>query len=141
MLQSEIEMEEGSHPVPALGKKRQLLVVDDNKAVREALSKMFVSLGHSVTSASNGFDGGLLFCTRDYDLVIIDLKAPKMNVWELSRILKERSPKTPVIMVTGVREDKHQDNSERNRADAMIPKPFKLKKISDIVQMLLKSGT
>jgi len=92
MLQSEIVIENGPHPIPALGRKSPVLVVDDNKTNREAVSRMLVSLGHKVTLAGNGFEGGILFLTRSYDLAIIDLDVPQMNIWELARILKEHSP-------------------------------------------------
>jgi CheY-like chemotaxis protein len=141
MLQSEIVMEIGRQPIPALETKRQLLVIEDNKTVREALSRMFVSLGYNVTLAGNGFNGGLLFCTRDYDLVIIDLQVPQLNVWELSRIFKQRSPSTPVMIITGFSKDKYWGNSDTNNVDAIIPKPFKLNEIEKLVQKLLNSGT
>jgi len=141
MLQSEIVMEIGPQPIPALGTKRQLLVIEDNKTARDALPRMLVSLGHKVTLAGNGFDGGLLFCTREYDLVMIDLQVPQLNVWELSRIFKQRSPNTPVIVITGFSKDKHWENSDTNSVDAIIPKPFKLNEIEKLVQKLLNSGT
>jgi len=140
MLQSEIEMEKGTHLIPALGRKRQVLVVDDNKTVRETVSGMLVSSGYNVTLASNGFEGGILFLTRSYDLAIIDLDVPQMNIWELSRIFKDHSPKTPVIIVTGFREDKHWKNPGTNSVDAMILKPFDMKEIEETVHRLLNSG-
>lgn len=141
MLQTEIGREKSPHPIPTLGRKRQVLVVDDNKTIREALSRMLVSMGHKVTLAGNGFDGGILFLTRSYDLAIIHLDVPQMNVWELSRIFKDHSPKTPVIMVTGFWEGKHWGNSDMNSVDAIIPKPFKLNDIEGTVRRLLNSGT
>jgi len=141
MLQSEIVMEIGRQPIPALETKRQLLVIEDNKTVREALSRMFVSLGHKVTLAGNGFEGGILFLTRSYDLAIIDLDVPQMNIWELARVLKEHSPKTPVMIITGFSKDKYWGNSDTNNVDAIIPKPFKLNEIEKLVQKLLNSGT
>ena len=141
MLQSEIVMEIGPQPIPALGTKRQLLIIEDNKTARDALSRMLISLGHKVTLAGNGFNGGLLFCTRDYDLVIIDLQVPQLNVWELSRIFKQRSPSTPVMIITGFSKDKYWGNSDTNNVDAIIPKPFKLNEIEKLVQKLLNSGT
>jgi CheY-like chemotaxis protein len=140
MLKTEIVTKKGPLPIPTLERKRQVLVVNDNKAAREALSRMLVSFGHTVSSASNGFDGGALFFTRSYDLAIIDLEIHQMNPWELSRIFKERSPKTPVILVTASSKDKHRENSGGNYADAILPKPFKLTEIEKIVQMLLNSG-
>jgi CheY-like chemotaxis protein len=140
MLELEIMTEKGPHPIPAMAKESRVLVVDDNKTIREALSGMLVSLGYKVTLASNGFEGGILFLTRPYDLAIINLDVPEMNVWELSRIFKDHSPKTPVIMITGFLEGKHWKKSDTNSVDAIIPKPFKLKDIEGTVRRLLYSG-
>ena len=140
MLQTEIVRERGPQPVPRSGRKRQVLVIEDDKTYREAFSKMLVSLGYHVTLCTNGFDGGLLFCTRDYDLVIIHLKVPQLNVWELSRIFKDHSPKTPVVMATEFRGYRQWKPSDTNCVDAIIPTPFKLKEIEGTVQGLLNSG-
>jgi two-component system capsular synthesis sensor histidine kinase RcsC len=141
MLQTEIVRQTSPQPIPRSGRKRQVLVIDDDKTYREALSRMRVSLGYNVTLSTNGFDGGLLFCTRDYDLVIIHLKVPQMNVWELSRIFKEHSPKTPVVMATEFSGYRQWKPSDTNCVDAIIPTPLKLKEIEGILRRLLNSGS
>jgi CheY-like chemotaxis protein len=140
MLQSESVMEKGPHPVPALGRKRQLLVVDDNKAVRDVLSRMLSFLGYGVTLAGNGIEAGKLFLYGSYDLVITDLQMPLMNGWELSRLIKERSPNTPVMVVSGACDETHWEKTNMNCVDAIIPKPFRLKEIAGTVRRLLNGG-
>jgi CheY-like chemotaxis protein len=139
MLEQEMAMEKGPHPIPSLGKKRQVLVVDDNKAVQDVLSRMLAFLGYSVTVAGNGLEGGTLFITSPYDLVITDLQMPLMNGWELSRLVKERSPKTPVILVTGSYDEKHSEKIGMKCVDAIIPKPFRVQEIEKTIQRLLNS--
>jgi len=68
-----------------------VLVVDDNKAIRDILSKSLSFLGYDVTLAENGLEGGTLFLTGSFDLVVTDAHMPLMNGWELSRLVKERS--------------------------------------------------
>ena len=136
MLRNEMGSEQGALPIPESGRKRQVLVIDDNKPVRESVSRTLVSLGHQVTLSSNGFDGGLLFCTRDYDLVIIDLHMPQTKIWQLTGILKTHSPKTPVILVA----EPHEEKSSTNHVEAIIPKPLKLDDIEGTVRRLLSNG-
>jgi len=64
---------------------------------------------------------------------------PLMNGWEMSRLIKERSPKTPVIVVTGFCEDKQWKKVDKSCVDAIIPKPFKLEEFGSAVQRLLNS--
>jgi CheY-like chemotaxis protein len=140
MLQNEILMEEAPHPIPALGRKRQVLVVDDNEAVREVLSKTLSYWGYDATLAGNGLEAGTLFLTGDYDLVITDLQMPLMNGWELARLIKERSPNTPVMVVSGACDETHWEKTNMRFVDAIILKPFKLKEIEGTLRRLLNSG-
>lgn len=140
MLESEIIMEKVPHPIPALERKRQVLIVDDNKTVRKAVLRMLVSLGCKVTPAGNGYEGGILFLTRSLDLAIIDLNLPQMKVRQLSRIFKTHSPNTPVIVATGFSNNKPWRQVGMNFVDATIPKPFKLDEIEGTVQRLLGNG-
>ena len=64
-----------------------------------------------------------------------------INGWELSRLVKEQSPKTPVIVITGFCDDKHREKLNTNSVDAIIQKPFKAEEIEKTVQRLLNSGT
>jgi CheY-like chemotaxis protein len=139
MLQSEIVMEKSLHPVPPLGRKRQVLVADDNEAVREVLSKTLSFWGYDVTLAGNGLEAGTLFLTGDYDLVITDLQMPLMNGWELARLIKERSPNTPVMVVSGACDETQWEKTSMRGVDAIILKPFKLKEIEGAVRRLLNN--
>ena len=141
MLKSKIVKNKGPHTLAAPGRKRQVLVVDDNKAVQDVLSRLLSFLGYGVTLAGNGLEGGTLFLTGSFDLVVTDVHMPLMNGWELSRLIKERSPKTPVIVVTGFSEDQHWNKVDKSCVDAIIPKPFKLNEFDTTVQRLLNSGT
>ena len=58
MLESEVMTGKTPHPTSALGRKRQLLVVDDNQAVQEVMSEMLSFLGYDVTLAGNGIQPG-----------------------------------------------------------------------------------
>jgi CheY-like chemotaxis protein len=140
MLQNEIVMGNAPHTIPPLGRKSHVLVVDDNEAVRDVLSRMLSFLGYDVTLAGNGLEAGTLFFTGFYDLVITDLQMPLMNGWELSRLIKERSPNTPVMVVSGACDETHWEKPKMSCVDAIIPKPFKLKEIDATVQSLLNSG-
>ncbi len=140
MLQTEIVRQKGPQPIPTLGRKRQVLVVDDSQAVREVLSKTLSFLGYDVTLAGNGIEAGRLFFTGSYDLVITDLEMPLLNGWELSRLIKERSPNTPVIVVSGDFDETHWKKVNMRCVDAIILKPFKLNDIEGTVRRLLNSG-
>ncbi|MCU0596878.1 MAG: response regulator, partial [Desulfobacterota bacterium] len=86
----------------------------------------------------NGLEAGTLFLTGSYDLVITDLHMPLMNGWQLSRLIKERSPLTPVIVITGFRDDRDWEEMNMNWVDAIVMKPFKVKEFGRTIQSLLR---
>ncbi len=141
MLQAETLMKNGPPPIPTLGRKRHVLVVDDSRAVREVLSKALSFWGYGVTLAGNGIEAGKLFLTGSYDLVITDLEMPLLNGWELSRLIKERSPNTPVMVVSGTCDEMHWEKTNMRCVDAIILKPFRLAEMEGTVRRLLNSGT
>ena len=101
MLEPEIVTEKGTHSFAALGKKGQLLVVDDDKSIQTLLSRTLSFMGYAVTLAGNGLEAMSLLLTGSYDWVITDFHMPLMNGWELARIVKEQCPKTRVVVVRG----------------------------------------
>ncbi len=139
MLEPEIIMEKGQENIPGSPEKRQLLVVDDSEAIQKLLLAILSFMGYDVTLAGNGLEASTLFLTGSYDLVVTDFQMPLMNGFELSRIIKEQSPKTPVIVVTGCCDDTQREKLNTNGVDAIIPKPFKLKEIETTVQRLLNT--
>jgi CheY-like chemotaxis protein len=140
MLEAEIMMEKGPQNIPGLPKKRQLLVVDDDKAIQKVLSTVLSFMGYDVTLAGNGLEATTFFPTASYDLVMTDFQMPLMNGLELSQLVKEQSPHTPVIVITGTCDDRHWEKLNTSCVDAIIPKPFRLEEIEKTVQMLLDRG-
>jgi CheY-like chemotaxis protein len=136
----ELVVEKGPEPIPALGNKPRLMVVDDAKDAQWLLSRALSFMGYDVGVAGNGLEAMTLFLTSSYDLLITDLQMPLMNGLELSRLVKEQYPKTPVILVTGFCDDKLFEKANMNCFDAVIPKPFNLDEIEKTVQKLLDRG-
>lgn len=141
MLQTEIGREKTPQPIPTTGRKTRVLVVDDSQAVREVLSKTLSFLGYDVTLAGNGIEAGRFFFTGSYDLVITDLEMPLLSGLELSRLIKERSPNTPVMVVSGACDELNWEKMNMRCVDAIILKPFKLEHFEGTVRRLLNNVT
>ncbi len=78
----------------------KILVVDDDRSMREFLEILLVREGYKVTSASEG-KKALGLCKRHkFDLVITDLKMPKIDGIDVLKAIKEISPETMVILIT-----------------------------------------
>jgi len=81
--------------------KFRLLVVDDEKNIREGLAEYLLGDGYDVVCAENGEEGWKCFCGGDVDLVITDLKMPGLSGEELMKRILSQAPGFPVIILTG----------------------------------------
>jgi len=79
----------------------RLLVIDDEKNIREGLAESLSNDGYDVVCAENGEEGWKLFSNGDIDLVITDLKMPGLTGEELMRRILTQVPGFPVIILTG----------------------------------------
>jgi DNA-binding response OmpR family regulator len=123
----------------AQGKKRRLLVVDDDGGIQELLCRTLSFMGYEVTLAGNGLEAMTLFLANSYDLVITDFQMPFMDGSELSHFIKEKSPKTLVLAITGCCENADLEKLTLNGVDKVILKPFRLKEMERTVQRLLNT--
>ncbi len=78
-----------------------ILVVDDEAPVRHFLKLLLERLGYSVDTATGGPDALRKCANRTYDVVLTDLIMPRMDGLEVIRRVKEVSPETEVVMITG----------------------------------------
>ena len=102
-----------------------LLLVDDNEANRDALSRRLQQRGYRVTVASDGRGGLALAATGNYDLLLLDVEMPEMSGLEVLRCLRaERSDtELPVIMVTARTQGPDIVEAFRLGANDYITKP------------------
>jgi CheY-like chemotaxis protein len=113
---------------------KHILVIDDEPGVREACRLMLDIDGHAVTEARNGIEGLALFARDQFDLVMIDFAMPGMNGGQLAVKLKQLAPSQPILMITGYAKEL---TVSRNPVDAILPKPFSLSELRQVLAQLL----
>ena len=77
-----------------------VLVVDDDREHNQALAKIFERAGYRVRTAGDGQEALTILTERPFDLVITDLRMPRMNGLDLLRNIRAISPHLPVVIVT-----------------------------------------
>lgn len=102
----------------------KILVTDDEKMVRDVLSKMLRAMGHEVRTAFNGFEALRLLTEKHFDLVTIDLDMPVMDGHVLAKRIKQKSPHTPVIMITGSALEDNSRTTKHQYVDLVLSKPL-----------------
>lgn len=118
---------------------RRILVADDNEAIRDLVSGILDCIGYEVALAINGIEALAFFLKSTFDLVLTDLEMPAMDGLSLARHIKERSPSTPVILLTGSDRETVLKKVERGPVDSVIFKPFTLEDLQTTVQGALTS--
>lgn len=121
--------------------KAKLLIVDDEKHIREGLQKALSSDGYEVELASDGEEALEKIEEGDVDLVITDLKMPKLSGDELMKEALERNPYLPVIILTGHGTIENAVEAMRNGAYDYLTKPLNIDKLSLIVKRALENSS
>jgi len=119
----------------------RILVVDDEKEIRDILLKALSVLGLEVIAASSGTEGLDLFLKGSFDLVLTDLRMPGMDGLDLAFHIKERSPNTQVVLITGQQKEEVMERNMWDCVDLVMFKPFRLKEMGKTVHRMLVTGS
>lgn len=115
-----------------------ILVVDDDSSVCRSVQKVLRRKGYetaqaqSVTAALDILENG-----ERYDLIIADLMMPQAGGIELLKIVKERWPTTPLLIITGYASITSAVEATRHGASGYLPKPFTLEELAEAVDNVL----
>jgi DNA-binding NtrC family response regulator len=117
----------------------KLLVVDDEKNIREGLAASLEMDGYDVDTAADGNEGWKRFQKGDIDLVISDLRMPGLSGEEFLRRINTETPGLPVIVLTGHGTVENAVAAMRNGAYDFLTKPFNLERLSLMIKRALQN--
>ncbi|HCC36403.1 MAG TPA: transcriptional regulator [Treponema sp.] len=117
----------------------RLLIVDDEKNIREGLAEFLESEGYETVCAANGEEAWKRFSRGDIDLVITDLRMPGMSGEELLKRIITETPGLPVIVLTGHGTIETAVNAMRDGAYDFHTKPLKLDHLLLVVKRALSN--
>ena len=112
----------------------RILVVDDEKDVRDTLSEMIESLGSEVAVAENGVKALDRVKTERIDLIITDLSMPEMSGLDLIVEAKRVSPNIPIAVISAYGNVENTTYALTRGAFSFIAKPFKMSQIKDMIR-------
>jgi len=78
-----------------------ILIIDDEKAIRKTLSEILSYEGYKIDEAGDGEEGFRKFREKEHDVILCDIKMPKMDCIEFLEKAKESNPDLPIIMISG----------------------------------------
>jgi len=116
----------------------KILAIDDEQFIRRLIRNEFSLEGFDVITARSGEEGISLLDKDCFDLVLLDIKLPKMDGIETLRRIKETSPDTEVIMITGFGDINSAVDCIKLGAADYVTKPFKLDELLALASQVIK---
>lgn len=116
--------------------KATVLIVDDEKVIREVLARSVTREGYTVDQATDGRDALDKMALSSFDIVITDIKMPVMDGMELLKKVKVQYPETSVIVITAYADALTPADALEAGADKFIFKPFKNFEIAEALHVV-----
>jgi PAS domain S-box-containing protein len=129
------DVETIAEDIPSL----RILVVDDEKPVRETLAEMLVAMRHKLELAGSGQEALQKLRQHRFDFVFTDLAMPEMDGWETARSIRKTWPDVKIVLVTGYGPTTTPPPGEEQLVDAIIGKPFDFTQVASTLNTLAKS--
>jgi two-component system, OmpR family, phosphate regulon response regulator OmpR len=114
-----------------------LLVVDDDRRIRDLLSRFLFAEGYRVTTADNAADARAKLESLSFDLLILDVMMPGETGFQLAKSLRETSV-VPILMLTAKAETESRITGLEIGADDYVPKPFEPRELSLRIANILR---
>lgn len=114
----------------------KIMVVDDDKDIREVIQVLLSSAGYNVIEASNGKEA-LELVDDDTDLIILDVMMPEMNGYQACVLLREKT-KAPILFLTAKGQDSDKTLGFSSGGDDYLTKPFSYNELNGRVKALLR---
>lgn len=115
-----------------------ILVVDDDPSIRAAVSEVLELEGYTVKTAANGQEALTLIEQSHPWLVILDLRMPVLDGWDVARVLKARGSDLRILVMTAARDARRW--AEEIGAAGYLAKPFDLADLISAVERLARKS-
>jgi len=118
----------------------QLLIIEDDETVRNALKRIFEREGYKVKTAADGTQLSEVLDETPLDLIMLDIGLPWINGFELAEMMKQHKDlkEIPLIFISGRTGEEDIQKGFDVGADDYITKPFDLEKVKKTVKTLIQ---
>ena len=120
--------------------EKKILIVDDNSSILNAGESMIEHWGYQVCSATNGKDAISVFKKEKPDLVLMDIKMPKLDGYDAFLKIHEKFPDAKVILMTAYPNDPRIKDAINQGILHVFGKPFSLRELKDKLSQFLGRG-
>ena len=115
----------------------KILVVEDDKIIREGICEYLSEFGYEMYEAEDGRKALDIFKDKDINLIILDIQIPLLNGLEVLKEVRKES-KIPIFMLTAFSDEEYKISAFSSLADGYIEKPFSLPVLKVRIDSLIK---
>jgi PAS domain S-box-containing protein len=119
--------------------KAKILIADDSEILNNMLKDVFDAHGFDVVQAFDGDECKMAFLEEDPDIALVDIHMPKIKGIELLSYFKEKSPRTIVVIMTGIGSEETALTAMKLGADEYLKKPFDMGDVLSLSEKLLEN--
>ncbi len=118
---------------------KKIMIIDDEQGVIDVLTPALENHGYQVLSANDGLEGFRRVLNDEPDLVLLDVKMPKVDGYHLCYMIKrdKKIMHIPVIMLTAKTQEADILKGKKSGADDYIIKPFNIKNVLETIGKFL----
>ena len=116
--------------------KLNILIVDDEEVIVDLLSTVLKNMGHNVEGVSDPVTAKNMITKKGIDLLLTDIGMPVINGFELASYVKEVSPETKIVFITGWGDHYSPSDLSEKGIDGLLSKPFKIDDLKNIIQKI-----
>jgi CheY-like chemotaxis protein len=117
----------------------RILVVEDDKALRDWVEQVLARKGYAVDLCENGVEGLLNLSSAEYDLLVLDLLMPQMSGFEVLSALEEKKIHVPTIITSGIVIPGVHDYLKTHPQVQLLSKPYTEAILLETIGTLLAS--
>jgi DNA-binding response OmpR family regulator len=138
LLKKEVPQQPAVHESAPVAGAQDVLVIDDEAAVNNNIRKILSKKGFSVDQAMTKEEALQKIGSKTYRLILLDLKIPGVQGLELLHAIREKSPETLVVIITGYASIETAKESARLGAVDYLPKPFTPDEIRQVTENAIR---
>ena len=116
----------------------RILIVEDERAVARGLEYALAREGHEVSWASTGRQALTLAHNQDPHLIVLDIRLPDVNGFDVCRQLRAEGSRVPILMLTARDEEVDRVLGLELGADDYVVKPYSLREVISQIRALLR---
>ncbi|MDT8273771.1 MAG: response regulator, partial [Desulfomonilia bacterium] len=120
-------------------KSKRVLIIDDEESIRDGCQQILTRMGHDATSTADAETGLVLAAHEHFDLVLLDLRMPKIDGLEILKTLKQdQNIASAIIIITGYGTIPLAVEAMRMGASNFLTKPFSASELKKAIKDVLE---